>query len=84
LKKSVKVGIIVGIAIAIVISILFPVTKNIKQEIGNPASQYCLEHGGLLAIRSSGDGNQEGICQFPDGSECEEWQYFKGECHPTG
>ena len=26
------------------------------------------------------DGSQNGICVFPDGSECDEWAYFRGEC----
>ena len=29
-------------------------------------------------------GGVAGICVFPDGSECDEWAYFRGECAPTG
>jgi hypothetical protein len=25
-----------------------------------------------------------GICVFADGSECDEWAYFRGECRPSG
>ncbi len=29
------------------------------------------------------DGSQNGICVFPDGSECDEWAYFRGQCGPS-
>jgi hypothetical protein len=48
----------------------------------NPASVYCEEHGGVLEIRTDAEGNQAGVCVFPDGSECDEWAYFRGECAP--
>jgi putative hemolysin len=50
----------------------------------NPASVYCEEHGGSLEIRSAADGGQYGVCIFPDGSECEEWAFYRGECSPEG
>jgi eight-cysteine-cluster-containing protein len=50
---------------------------------GNPASEYCVEHNGTLKIRSDEEGNQYGVCIFSDGSECEEWSYYRGECQPS-
>lgn len=50
----------------------------------NPASVYCEEHGGVVEIRQDAEGNQYGVCVFPDGSECDEWAYFRGECAPGG
>ena len=50
--------------------------------IANPASVYCEEQGGRLEIRTDADGGQVGICVFDDGSECEEWAFFRGECAP--
>ena len=47
----------------------------------NPASRFCIEHGYKLEIRDSPQG-QYGVCIFPDGSECEEWAYYRGECGP--
>lgn len=47
----------------------------------NPASVYCEENGGTLDIRE-GEGGQYGVCIFPDGSECDEWAYFRKECQP--
>ena len=46
----------------------------------NPASKYCVDQGYELEIRTDEAGNQYGVCIFPDGSECEEWEYFRGEC----
>ena len=48
----------------------------------NPASVYCVESGGELEIRTDPSGGQVGICVFPDGTECEEWALYRGECWP--
>lgn len=50
--------------------------------IANPASEYCVEQGGIVDIREDGDGGQVGYCLFDDGSECEEWSFFRGNCAP--
>ena len=50
--------------------------------IANPASVYCVNHGGKLDIRTTSSG-QTGICVFSNGYECDEWNYFKGECSPV-
>ena len=46
----------------------------------NPASVYCVQHGNKLEIHTAADGSQSGVCVFPDGSTCDEWAYFRGEC----
>jgi putative hemolysin len=58
---------------------------NAPPEAGlpNPASVYCEEQGYLLKIRTDEQGNQHGVCMFPDGSECDEWAFFRGECAPA-
>ncbi|HUW08207.1 MAG TPA: DUF333 domain-containing protein [Anaerolineae bacterium] len=48
----------------------------------NPASVHCEEQSGILEIRTE-DAGQVGYCLFADGSECEEWAFFNGECAPT-
>ncbi len=48
----------------------------------NPASAYCEEQGGTVDIRTDDDGNQFGVCVFDDGSECDEWAFYRGECSP--
>ena len=47
----------------------------------NPASVYCEKEGGKLEIRT-GTAGEAGYCIFADGSECEEWAFFRGECQP--
>ena len=49
----------------------------------NPASVYCTQNGNKLEIRTAADGSQNGICIFPDGSACDEWAYYRGECGPA-
>lgn len=49
----------------------------------NPASVYCEQNGGTLEIVTATDGSQSGRCVFPDGSSCDEWAYFRGECGPA-
>jgi putative hemolysin len=45
----------------------------------NPASVFCEEQGGTVEIRDE-SGGQVGFCVFPDGNECEEWAFYRGEC----
>ncbi|MBG0771877.1 MAG: DUF333 domain-containing protein [Anaerolineaceae bacterium] len=52
-----------------------------QSQLPNPASVYCEEQGGTLDIRDE-DGGQVGYCIFADGSECEEWAFYRGECGP--
>ena len=49
----------------------------------NPASVYCEQNGNTLEIQTAADGSQSGVCVFPDGSTCDEWAYFRGECGPA-
>jgi len=49
----------------------------------NPAAVYCEEQGYTLEIRTNSDGGQYGVCIFPDGSDCDEWAFYRGECGPV-
>jgi len=49
-------------------------------EIPHSASVFCKENGGTLEMRQAADGSVAGFCLFSDGSECDEWVYFRGEC----
>ncbi len=65
---------------------VIPETPTIQPTIPglpNPASVYCEQQGYTLDIRTASDGSQSGVCIFTDGSECDEWAYFRGECKPA-
>jgi len=49
----------------------------------NPASVYCKQNGNQIEIQTAADGSQSSECVFPDGSTCDEWAYFRGECGPA-
>lgn len=54
-----------------------------QTNMSNPASVYCTQQGNKLEIRTADDGSQGRVCFFPDGSTCEEWAYYRGECGPV-
>lgn len=63
----------------LVLFMAFLISSAIVSALPNPASVNCVEKGNKLEIRE-GTGGQYGVCIFPDGKECEEWAYFRGEC----
>lgn len=63
-----------------VIASLAACTDDKKDEavgMANPASVYCVEQGGTSKIVEAADGSQSGVCTLPDGSEVDEWAYFR-------
>ena len=65
---------------------VIPETPTIQPTMAglpNPASVYCEQQGYTLEIRTASDGSQSGVCIFTDGSECDEWAYFRGKCKPV-
>ena len=57
-------------------------SENNDTGIANPAV-YCEKQGFRPESRTAEDGSQYAVCIFPDGSECDEWAYFRGECGPA-
>lgn len=51
-----------------------------QAQIANPASVYCIDHGGIDEIAHDIDGNEYGLCTFSDNTVCDEWAYYRGEC----
>jgi putative hemolysin len=51
-------------------------------QIGNPASQYCIDQGGTLEMVDETAG-QVGYCNLPDGTRIEEWEYFRASQTPS-
>ncbi len=58
--------------------------KEDEAQTANPASKYCEDQGHTLVIIKDLGGNEYGICKFADGTECEEWDYFRDRCKPGG
>jgi len=50
-----------------------------RRVLGNNAAISCTSIGGRSEIRRI-DGEDVGYCVFSDGSECEEWAHYRGEC----
>jgi putative hemolysin len=67
----------------VMILIALTACTTTQANMPNPASVYCEQNGNKLEIQTAADGSQSGLCVFPDGSSCDEWAYFRGECSPT-
>ncbi|MDY0019299.1 MAG: DUF333 domain-containing protein [Anaerolineae bacterium] len=57
------------------------IVPDAESELANPASVYCEDQGYALEIRTDEAGGQFGVCIFPNGTECEEWAFFRGTCN---
>ncbi|MGE5122991.1 MAG: DUF333 domain-containing protein [Acidobacteriaceae bacterium] len=60
-----------------------PTIEPTMSTLPNPASAFCEQQGYVSVIRTASDGSQSGVCVFPDGSECDEWAFFRSECLPA-
>ncbi len=56
--------------------------ENGPAGMANPASVYCIEQGGTPEIREDPrpSGGQYGVCVLPNGTECDEWAYYRDGC----
>ena len=82
-KLSVKLW--VGSAL-LILSACFPRTEPAAPMpavgMANPAAVYCEETGNRNESRADPDGGEFGVCVFPDGSECPDFEYYEGRCKP--
>jgi len=67
----------------ILLSVLLLVVTGVAQAIPDPSAVYCILQGYEIEIRTDEQGNQYGVCVFPDGSECSTWAYYC-KCEPNG
>jgi len=51
-----------------------------RRIVVNAAASMCVSRNGRSEVRKRADGTLRGYCIFPDGTECEEWDYYKGNC----
>jgi hypothetical protein len=74
---------VLGLTVVLIISGCSGSDEDQEQPgLANPASVYCEEQGGTVQIRA-GTGGEVGYCVFDDGTEVEEWAYFRGEAEPA-
>ena len=84
MSRKILLSLLIGYMVSLLASCEWRrVTPTPGAGIPNPASVFCEEHGGKLDIRTDSSGGQVGICVFANGSECDEWAYYRGECAPS-
>lgn len=80
--KLMTLGILLVLGFTLIASGCGTATTEPSTGLANPASVYCEEQGYRLEMRADPDGGTYGVCIFLDGSECEEWAFYRGDCQP--
>jgi len=47
----------------------------------NPSAVYCVRLGYKYKTVADDEGNQYGLCIFPDGNACRAWDFYRGKCN---
>lgn len=47
----------------------------------NPSAVYCVRLGYKYKTIVDDEGNQYGVCIFPDGDACRGWDFYRGKCN---
>jgi len=58
-----------------------PPDGSLVLSMANPAAIYCEELGYTYTTFSAPTGDYS-ICRFPDGSQCDAWDFLEGQCAP--
>jgi putative hemolysin len=82
-NKLTNLGLLLVLGFTLIASGCGTATNEATIGLANPASVYCEEQGYRLEMRTDADGGTYGVCIFLDGSECEEWAFYRGECQPA-
>ena len=54
--------------------------KSFEAEIigtPNPAAKFCVDKGGKSVTVKDSKGNEKGVCQFKNGTQIDEWDYYR-------
>jgi putative hemolysin len=80
-KSKVQIHLIIPdlLVVSLVAAVLYLNYNSQSSMIANPASTKCLSDGGQEKIINNPLG-QSGLCMFTDGSVCDTWEYYRGEC----
>lgn len=57
--------------------------SGMRMGLANPATENCAALGGTWEKVEAEDGSEYGLCTLPDGTLCEEWALYRGECGPA-
>lgn len=97
MNKTVKIFLVAGFVLVVGLLFLsasglvagFPIRSTTPEAntpsqagLANPASVHCEEQGYTVEMHTDEQGGQYGLCLFPDGSRCDVWAFFRGECGP--
>lgn len=63
----------------VMIFLLTPAGASSGKSISNPAMAYCISMGYRYEVRKDAKGDEYGTCIFPDGTECDAWDFLKGK-----
>jgi len=80
--KKLSISILVLIVIGIVYYFGFykkEAPEDQGSQLANPAAVYCLDQGGTSNSLEFEKGTKS-FCSFGDGSECEEWDFYRKDC----
>jgi len=79
MQKNIFIVIIIILAAGAIFYFTSSGEKEVESQLANPAAVYCEEQGGTLDGRVFSAGAM-GFCLFEDGSECNQWEFYRGEC----
>ena len=52
-------------------------TEEENTQIANPAAEYCVAKGWTVNIVKDEEWNESGMCKLADGTEVDEWEYYR-------
>lgn len=58
--------------------------KPAKLDMANPASVYCVNQGGKIEFQKDASGGTIGMCNLPDSTVVDEWEFFRRDHPPSG
>lgn len=67
------------VSLFIVPSFLLTIHVTECRAIGNPAAIYCEAMGYQYTLKSDAQGNESGVCSFPDQSMANAWNFYRGK-----
>ena len=85
MNKKILIIVFILVIVGLVCYFSFYQKESPKEEeekgagLANPAAVFCEEEGGILENKTFENGTR-GFCLFNDGSQCGQWDFFRGDC----